>query len=223
MKDQFFDDGTSYDAIRSAAPASFMAIKEVPQLFTSFRTNDTLMTTAADLSPKPTFFSSHNALSIHYGTDALLGFHLATTFAPLALELPLSNHQSALAENHDVIRAAQIEFFAWLDAFVAFPKEKLCIRYFAGDALAFGHTLQYIHSEVNKSTGHWYRDSWSFVSLKSDRDQYGSNERGPTSFNVIDVSNLADHLGPLNTITAFTLLMSISLAATLYAEFFYCE
>lgn len=219
IRKQFLGNRTTLSGLRSAAPVSVRAIAELPKLHSEFWTKGNLDAKLKELQSNPTFFLSRDRiLTLHYGTDPLLGFHLATAFTPLKSTSPLKTSSHVPSHLPPVVKAAQTEFFAWLDAFITYQKQKLQIRCFVGDALAFGHTLQQIHAQPDQTTGHWHRDGWSFEPLELDEDQYGGLPSSPTRFSAIDVSNLTDHLGSLNIIVALAPLLLNSSTSTLYTE-----
>lgn len=81
---------------------------------------------------------------------------------------------------------------------------KLRIRLFAGDALAFSRALR---TDITNPCVYTYLWGGSLTSL--DEAQYGnaSDFPAPTTFDIIDTSNLSDHLGILNILVATVPLM----------------
>jgi hypothetical protein len=86
----------------------------------------------------------------------------------------------------------------------------------AGDAIAFSTAL-HAYSSGSRSSGRSVKP-WFNARIELDGDGYlGSAMRpAPSSFNVIDTSGLADHLGLLNIAAATMPLLSRLLSATLY-------
>jgi hypothetical protein len=82
---------TSY---RSAAPVSIQSLQDLPQLYQYFwdhgvTDKDPTTPSKAKLS-NPMFASLvTNTFTLHYGTDPLLGFHLAAAYVSIAPESPL--------------------------------------------------------------------------------------------------------------------------------------
>ena len=68
-----------------------------------------------------------------------------------------------------------------------------------------------------KST-HLYRDSFHFEPLELDSENYQKGGTGPVQFDVIDTSNLIDHVESLSLFTASSPLLKNDLSATLYTE-----
>jgi hypothetical protein len=88
----------------------------------------------------------------------------------------------------------------------------LTIRIFAGDAIAVCHSLQHGRSNEHGSSN-WHRSPYCMEPLTLDEKRLG-----PLSFDIIDSSNLADHLGSLNLLVATSPLLKESVFATLYTE-----
>lgn len=93
----------------------------------------------------------------------------------------------------------------------------ITVRFFVGDAIPFAHTLQNKRI-TGASSAHWYRHQGRFGPLVLDGPDYGAPPNGPLTFDVIDTSNLADHLGGLNLLAATTPLLRHSPSSTLYTE-----
>jgi hypothetical protein len=163
------------------------------------------------LNPTFAFSTVGREFSVHYGSDPLLAFHLADALAEKKANLKSISLT-------DLVESAQSQFDNWLSSFrqrVAKPCD-IVIRFFAGDALAFSRTLQPYSTTC--STG-IYTHSWGGVQIKLDETEYGKF-RAPRSFNVIDTSNLADHLGLLNILIASIPLLSKHSSAVLHTSTF---
>jgi hypothetical protein len=78
----------------------------------------------------------------------------------------------------------------------------------ASDALAFCYVLQ--HQRVNRGseTAYFYRDRCHYEPLILDSEDYSLEGSAPTVFDVIDTSNLLDHLGALNILAACAPLLA---------------
>lgn len=72
------------------------------------------------------------------------------------------------------------------------------------------------------ATGHgfagWYRQQYSLEPLRLDSQDYVAQGKAPLTFNVINTTNLVDHLGAINILVAASPLLDGSLSATLYME-----
>ena len=212
--------GTNLTGFRSAAPLSLPAVYDLPKLFQHFWEHGVTDMDHGTISkskiPNPMFFiSTDDTFTLHYGTDPLLGFHLGTAYASLAPGSPFES--SGNPRLPKAVAAARLEFRTWSTSFRKCQRN-LTIRFFSGDALAFSHTLQHMNSKGNGSISNWYRDQYHLEPLVLDSDDYLSGGSAPTMFNVIDTSNLLDHLGAMNLLVATTPLLDHTILATLYTE-----
>ena len=216
---------TPLSGVRSAAPMGVQMYMSSDDRYQRYWTNGTLDEKATNLVPNPAILlDAHRTMTVHYGTDPLLGFHLATAFLPLA-STSKSRVDDPTVSSHvcshlsKTIQAAQAEFFQWLNKFKAFPKEKLTVRCVVADALAYGHTLQHAGAHPGQTSGNWPADYWTFQQLELDDEEYlGADKPAPVAFDVIDTSNLSDHLGATNLITAYAPLLLSTTSSTLYTE-----
>ena len=211
-------------ACRSAAPLLLSAMKDPPESFTSFWKYG--IADGGDVSqpdhkfPNPLFIGAlHDTSTLHYGTDPVLGFHLASAYAPLAAGPP-SKLPGTPKLTHVVV-VCKAQFGEWCSSFRNHFLNAGCksqIRLYLGDALAFCHALQAVRHSGGESKTFWYRDQSHFEPLALDSEDYGANVMAPTVFNIIDTSNLLDHLGALNLLIATAPLLDHTLEATLHTE-----
>ena len=213
--------GTNLTGFRSAAPISTPSLQDLPKLFQHFWQHGITGENPASISksrfPNPMFAGSlGDTFILHYGTDPLLGFHLATAYASLTSGSPLES--SGDVHLHKVVAAARLQFREWCASFKKDAQKNLTIRFFAGEALAFCHTLQHMHATGDKSQSNWYRDQYHLEALILDGEDYAPNGDAPLLFNVIDTSNLLDHVGAINLLVAASPVLESSTCATLYTE-----
>ena len=206
---------------RSAAPISALALEDLPSSFQEFWKHGVTAKDQLSLSrstlPNPMFAgSSEDTFTLHYGTDPLLGFHLATAYAPLISGSPLELSEDTHLRK--VVAAARLQLREWSTCFRKHAQKNITIRFFAGDALAFCHTLQHRRTRGNESPSNWYRDQYHLEALILDGEDYSMKGSAPLSFNVIDTSNLLDHVGAINILVAASPLLDNSVSATLYTE-----
>ncbi|RCI11561.1 hypothetical protein L249_7564 [Ophiocordyceps polyrhachis-furcata BCC 54312] len=224
------DEAVSLSAIRSSAPSS---LQEGWNFDTLHRRNwSDFINSQKRLEknhPNPMFaaFLSEQK-AYHYGSNPVLGFHLATAFAPLTDDSPLKpNRRVAEA-------AAENQFNKWMAAFKYAVLENLIrVRLVVAEPLAFSHTLQQAASTGNNSAN-WYARQFGLGQLVLDEIRYGPdndsrprphpktrkppNRRAPMAFDVIDTSNLSDRFGALNVIVATTPLLKQKTWATILTE-----
>ena len=206
--------------LRSAGPASLNALTDLPQHFNHYWKHGSTDADANALAmakwPNPMFAASMEDTSVlHYGTDPLLGFHLATAYTSLAssspLRLPAANYLPK------AVATARLQLKAWSLSFRE-RKESITIRFCSGDALALCHTLQHMHTAGTGSQSNWYRERNRYDTLVLDSEDYVTTTRAPLLFNVIDTSNLGDHLGPLNVLISAAPLLDTTSSAVLYLD-----
>lgn len=213
--------GSLLNAIRSVAPL----VTESPNASKGYESfwkdghingNKKLLKTRSIANPM--FAHLRPNLILHYYTDPLLGFHLATAFVHLSADSPLSDIQQGSANGtSDVEKVAFQQFSEWCRAFRnTAPRCK--IRFVHADALAFCHVLDYHRINGESVSAHWYKHAWDFHRLVLDSPDYCSGSRSPTEFNVIDTSNLMDHLGSLNILAAASPLLVREPYSTLRTE-----
>ncbi|KAI1768471.1 hypothetical protein GGR53DRAFT_410482 [Hypoxylon sp. FL1150] len=205
-------------SLRSAAPLSIPALAngEIIQAYEYYWKHGHLSDHQATI-PNPLFSEtlSENTV-LHYGTNPLLGFHLATAFAKLEENSPLRpSHDDSDAFN--VVSAARIQFHEWVEAFKEIAKEKkIVLRFITSDALALTYALQ--NTSVSDITVNLFRKQLDAAPIELDPVAYGATGSAPKRFDVIDTSSLADHLHTLNILVATTALLKNLESSTLWTE-----
>jgi MYND finger len=223
-KKQMKGEGLSLSGIRSAAPVGILALQDLQEASIYFWEHGTVDQGKGNKTklnhPNPAFASSSNqALTLHYGLDPLIGFHLATAYAPMTPNSPLCPKHQPTFPAKTVVEAAQIQFREWSKSFRQSVKNGSTIRFFTGDALAFCHALQQVGATGNSDDANLYCESWTFQPLKLDGGDHESPARlAPSKFGVIDTSNLVDHLGAINILVAAAPLLVDRVTSTLYTE-----
>ncbi|KAI6145463.1 hypothetical protein BKA82DRAFT_129435 [Pisolithus tinctorius] len=213
--------------VRSAGPLAQVALLAVSEQFKRFWATGVTDDGSPDVKPannlNPTFAFSlfGDEFAVHYGTDPLSSFHLAEALASSGLEL---SNQTGLVIPKIVLTARQ-QFNTWCKAVIrrvhntSASSASLTVRMYAGEALAF---CQALYSVNRPSVGHTpiFIAPWRRSVVQLDDTLYSPNAHSPapTSFNVIDTSNLIDHVGLLNLLTVTIPLLSDSPSSTLYTE-----
>jgi hypothetical protein len=116
------------------------------------------------------------------------------------------------------VEPAQLQFCVWGESFKRCARQKLTIRFFTGEALAFCHTLEHKRCTGDANSANWYHRPNYLEPLLRDGKDYAKTGGAPLSFNVIDTSNLMDHVGAINLLVATSPLLDHNISATLYAE-----
>lgn len=209
--------GTIMSPARSSGPLMLKAIKPTSDHFkkywkTGVTFSDTKQTAAATLL-NPTFVYSlgGEGCCVHYATDPLVPFHLANLFGN-------AKHTLSIA---DIVKAAKDEFSSWCTVFhntitlAATPIP--VIRFFVGEATAVCRAISSFAKTGALKSGVPVAQ-WKTQLIQLSESEYGSGN-APAAFNVIDTSNLDDHIGLLNVLIAAVPLMSGSTGTgVLYAE-----
>ena len=214
-------------SMRLAGPLAPVALEAATDLFkrfwTSGVTDDGIQAEkpARNVNPTFAFSSSGDKVAVHYATDPILGFHLAEILASSGCAL--SDESAAIA--FKMVQAARRQFNAWCKAVIgrirhtSASSASLVVRMYAGEALAF---CQAFHSIGISPQPHspTFVAPWKRSVVRLDKTAYESHalSPAPTSFNVIETSNLLDHLGLHNLLIVTAPLLRNSLSSTLYTE-----
>ncbi|KAH6912448.1 hypothetical protein BKA70DRAFT_1263866 [Coprinopsis sp. MPI-PUGE-AT-0042] len=152
----------------------------------------------------PTFAHSRagRGFNPHYGTDPLAGFHLAAAFAGAA---GVSGSPARTVE--DLAAFARAQFGVWCKAFQerCNPSKSpgpglLRIRFFLGDVLSAAKALRRYSFDGALDTN-VYLAPWGGRKITLLPSEYTQDHTSaPTQFNVIDSSNVSDHVGLLNIV-----------------------
>ncbi|EFR01962.1 hypothetical protein MGYG_04963 [Nannizzia gypsea CBS 118893] len=206
--------------IRSAAPCDITHINESHKFYDQFW-REGVIAPNTDSFPKalhmnPMIGTQSERLVLHYGTQPLLGFHLATAYSPIVKGSPLDYTPDSLGGTPTIIRAAFAQFRVYVNTFHAvFPKWVL--RFACADALVFCNTLQ--GQEYGMTSRQEYCDNWQFEPFVLDPYEYPEQGTGaPRLFDAIDTSNLVDHLGALNILAATGPLLKAKPTSTISTE-----
>ena len=169
---------------------------------------------ATNVNPTFVYSLAGTTFSIHHGTTPIAPFHLAPAF--------LRSKPDSITPS-DLVDCAKLQFRDWVTSFRTSLKRqpgRIVIRLFCGEALRFCHALA-----EYRATGSVAKDQtvapWNANPLVFDGPDYTpGNTSVPLTFNVIETSNLVDHVGLLNVLIAATPLLSESYSATLFTETF---
>lgn len=213
-------DGKSYCGMKAFAPMAEYAPEPTALRYTYYwhRGITRISDPPAMTCPKgecvhmnPMFATQRPSLMMHHGTEPYRSMHMSTVFAPLTEDSPL---KPAMYDDIDLLYDVAVsQFKEYAEAF----REKIrniTIRVVNAEAAALCHSL---HCRVSFGNGHnsgWYRNTWGFEPLILDNVRYTD----PMSFDVIDTSNLADHVGCLNLLSAASPLLKESHTSTLRVE-----
>jgi len=214
-------------SMRSAGPLAAVTLKAATDQFkcfwTSGVTDDGIQAAkpATNVNPTFAFSASGDKVAVHYGTDPILGFHLAETLASSGC-VP-SDESAAIV--FKMVQAARQQFNAWCKAVIgriqhtSASSASLVVRMYAGEALAFCQALHSIGISPQPHTPTFVAP-WKRSVVRLDNTAYGLHalSPAPTSFNVIETSNLLDHLGLHNLLIVTVPLLRNLPSSTLYTE-----
>ncbi|KAJ6567596.1 hypothetical protein DFH09DRAFT_1468983 [Mycena vulgaris] len=200
---------------RSAGPLIGKALKVCAEQFLAYWKTGTTFSKAKETSAavflNPTFVYSlgGEGCNVHYGTDPVAPFHLAALFG---------NNGGSVSVS-DIVRTVKAEFDDWCSAFhasISSGGNTPVIRFFAGEATALCRALKGFSTTGVLNLGIPVAQ-WKTQLLQLNRAEYGN---APSTFNVIDSSNLCDHIGLLNILIATVPLLrpSASRGSVLYTE-----
>lgn len=217
VKSTRHNQGSGLYPCRSAGPYFLLSAEPASQVFTHFwKTGITSLNprdVAAATLINPTFVYSltGEGFALHYGTTPISPFHLAPAFLNSKRDTPTMP---------ELITCAKSQFSSWVKHFRTFVQDKpgkITIRHFAGDALFLCRALVH-YVGTGKIPPGLTVAPWNTAPLIFDGGDYDPSGGAPTSFNVIETSNIMDHIGLLNVLVAALPLLSPNLSATLFTE-----
>jgi hypothetical protein len=209
--------GAEFYPSRSAGPYFHQSTEPATQVFHHFWKTGITSLSPQDVSAatlvNPTFVYSltGEGFALHYGTTPISPFHLAPAFLTSKRSTPTMQ---------ELVACAKSQFSCWLERFRAFVQHKpgkLTLRLFAGDALFLCRALVH-HVGTGRTPPILTVAPWNTSPLVLDGGDYGHGNRAPTSFNIIETSNVMDHVGLLNVLIAALPLLSPTPSATLFTE-----
>ncbi|KAG2074819.1 hypothetical protein BDR04DRAFT_1171329 [Suillus decipiens] len=217
-----------FTASRAAGPLSMYAIQMAGDHYNNYWDTGVCSAVAKTPSeashPNPTFAFSMvgDKFGVHWGTDPLSCFHLAEALAPAVG----SSRQPDQVALKDIVNVCKMQFSRWCASVSKVLGNQgpcslspLIIRFCVGDALSLCQALDY--SRTTKSTSTPFLIApWKSACIIFDPNTYGTNAQAPapTTFNVIDTSNLLDYVGVLNIISITSPILQRTPSATLYTE-----
>ncbi|KAL8898885.1 MAG: hypothetical protein Q9207_006480 [Kuettlingeria erythrocarpa] len=170
-------------------------------------------------SPNPMFAISSapsGKFAVHYGTEPLVSFHLAETFRRVG-----ADNLDQVTLNDRLVQAAKDQFCQWCQVFGnAVNAQRVCIQLFFGEALNFCHELQLELTCGGQTHARVYTRPWSVQPLRLDGNVCPSDSLWIflDYFDVIDTSNLGDHVGLINMVAATAPLLRPQPTSLLYTE-----
>ena len=213
-----------HSAVNAAGPLASEIFELAPKHFKEFWSTGVTIGISAQSKPcphlNPTFVysASGTKFNVHYGTDPVISFHLAPIFTSIK-----DTQRSSTIGINDLVEGARQQFFSLCSTLKSRlsleSSANLNIRFFVGDALAFCRALHYCGDGNITKTG-IYTYAWGGSQIDFNVHDYSQSDtrRAPLTFNVIDTSNLTDHLGLINILLLTVPLLQQSSASTIYTN-----
>jgi hypothetical protein len=148
-------------------------------------------------------------LAVHYGSDPLLGFRLPEVF---------DKDSKAMDTLGCLADAAKLQFMSWCHSFISHIElDTVVVQFHCGEAVSLCYELQDYHSGIPKmpKDAYLYLHPWSSETLDLPRFE---NSGTTNEYDIIDCSNISDHVGILNILPATVPLLSKNRQATIYTE-----
>ena len=202
---------------RSAGPYFHRSTEPATKLFHHYwktgitSLNPQVISAATFVNPTFVYSLTGEGFTLHYGTTPIAPFHLAPAFLSSKQDTPTIP---------ELVDCARSQFSSWVKKFRLFVQQKpqrLTVRLFAGDALFLCRALVH-HVGTGKIPSSITVAPWNTTQLTLDGGDYGQCDSAPTSFNIIETSNIMDHIGLLNVLVAALPLLSPNPSATLFTE-----
>ncbi|KAG1742534.1 hypothetical protein EDB19DRAFT_1967303 [Suillus lakei] len=208
-----------FTASRAAGPLSMYALKMAGDHYNIYWETgvcSAVRKRPSEMShPNPTLAYSlvGDKFAVHYGTDPLSCFHLAEALAPA---VGSSRHPDQFTLK-DVVNVCKTQFSRWCTSV-----SKVLGSQRPSSPMPTHHTLLSLgYSRTTKSTSTPFAVApWKTACITFDPDAYRTDTQSPapTTFNVIDTSNLLDYVGVLNIIAVTSPILQRTPSATLYTE-----
>lgn len=223
-------DSSVMHGLRSAGPLWPEAGEIVPLLYRKYWETGVAGATSVDIERlgkgghgyvNPMFAVSSapgTDFAVHYGSEPLLGFHLAEAFHSF-----VTDRQAHIAAKiRCLVSAAKDQFRTWCVAFAGLVKDhRVAVQLFSGDAVTLCQAIQSV-AGLDKQTDQptAYTRQWKLQPLRFDgcTGRQDSERSILDGFDVIDTSNLGDHIGLINMVVAAAPLLQSKPTSVLYTE-----
>ena len=215
-KQQSRKDMASASSARSSGPLVIQALQVSKDANTKYWSTGTTFSNPSKIAAatllNPTFVYSlgGEGFFVQYGTDPLTPFHLAALFGNTRGSVSVA----------DAVKAAKAEFSDWCSAFhssvSSTPASVPVIRLFLGEATAVCRALRGFNTSGTLNLGVPVAP-WKTHLIQLSKHEYLSGG-APVTFNVIDTSNLDDHIGLLNVLVATVPLIIPAPSSVIYTE-----
>ncbi|KAJ7833273.1 hypothetical protein B0H13DRAFT_2428613 [Mycena leptocephala] len=201
----------TFSSARSAGPLMTQALSVCGDQFTKYWDTGGSFTSEAEtrnsklLNPTFAYSLGGEGCPINSTADPLVSFHLASALGNSRQELTVT----------DIVVAAKTQFEGWCSSFhkailasESAARSTMIIRFFVGEATAICHSL-HSYSTTGALAAGLPVAKWNTHFIVLDQHEYLAGS-APTTFNIIDTSNLDDHIGCLNVLIASVPLLPTS-------------
>ncbi|KAI9852266.1 MAG: hypothetical protein M1838_001308 [Thelocarpon superellum] len=231
MEDNFkkYENTRVLHGVRSAGAMWSQAAATMSHAFARYWASGVVAGNAADVRRlgqqgrvNPMFATSSapdGGFAVHYGTEPLLGFNLAEAFESVGNGNNNTVNHEALDRS---VRLAKTQIQAWSTSLAHFVRaDRIRIRLFCGDAVRLCQELERPPpAEKGTTFPSAYTKQWSFRPLVLDGEAWPhsqSQDEHPR-FDVVDTSNLIDHVGAMTVLASAAPLLSRKPTSVLYTE-----
>ncbi|CAH0385498.1 unnamed protein product [Bemisia tabaci] len=212
------------DSSRAASPATTSAecASAMEEVFKHWWEHGTVPPrNSSAFVPNPAFLYSQKSITLHHTLSPLLGFPLCTAFTPILKGSTFSVDREGKTATEYLVASAKKQFELWASAFRKAIQNKSVIRIFSGDALTFCFTLrscQVLLPHRARSMNLFSSNVTSSCLTLHHSDYHSDKNAAPLCFDVIDSSDLCDHLGSLNVVSLASTLLKHLESSILYTE-----
>ncbi|KAJ3746220.1 hypothetical protein DFH05DRAFT_1394437 [Lentinula detonsa] len=193
--------GITFSSARAAGPLMHQAISVYSEHTKHYAAtgissiDPSVLYSATFLNPTFSYCFVGEGCNVHYATSPLTPFHSAALFGNAKRTLGVK----------DVVLAAQKQFGEWCDGFhdrITSQPSRVTLRFAVAEATAICQAFQNLN-EHHRFQTEIPISQWKSTRITFDSTQYGSlSNPAPSSFDVIDTSNLVDHIGLLNILVS---------------------
>ncbi|KAJ7849599.1 hypothetical protein B0H13DRAFT_2238495 [Mycena leptocephala] len=199
----------TFSSARSTGPLMAQALRVCGSFMSEAKTHNSKL-----LNPMFAYSLGVEGCSINSIADPLVSFHLASALGNSKQELTIM----------DIVVAAKTQFEGWCSSFhkaivasESAARSTMIVRFFVGKVTAVCHSLR-TYSTTRALAARLPVAKWNTHFIVLDQHEYLAGG-APTMFNVIDTSNLDNHIGCLNVlITSVPLLPASPQYFVLYTE-----
>jgi hypothetical protein len=212
--------------MRNAGPFFALAAKDVADIHANTWKTGTVALKSRDIrqatNVNPTFAhaSRLEGFVAHYGTSPVTAYPIAHAYVNTS-----TTGKASTVKTDNIVSKMQSDFRTWCEAFRNSVKvvKNVTVRIVVGDVLSICRTLQRLSGTGAINSVSLPVKAWNASPLTFDDDSYVPGQRNegasaPILFDIVDTSNLSDHIGLLNILLVTAPLLKRTPYATLNTE-----